>query len=321
MIICEFKKGQGLGNQLWNYAVARSIAENLSMNFQVLGYDNFKGINFLDLFQGEDNISLNDTNIFLETLYYDNDLKYLCSSFDDKILNLKANTKLEGLFQSEKYFFGNINRIKQYIDVTKIKNFNNITPQTCILNIRGGEYKMHKKFLLPKDYWIIAMKKMREIYSINNFIIVTDDRKYAKALFPDLDVISDNIEKCFSAILYCKYIVISNSTFSYFPIKLSNESKIVFAPKHWARFNNKYNRWASPANIYKDWFWLSKNGNIENYEDCLKIAIDTDNLYKNTFNIHHNKIFENFHFKNLLSDKLKKYIKLILSYLFPKHFG
>ena len=42
MILIEFKEGQGLGNQLWNYVTLRSVAKALSKDYKVLGYMNFK---------------------------------------------------------------------------------------------------------------------------------------------------------------------------------------------------------------------------------------------------------------------------------------
>ena len=43
MIGTEFYKGQGLGNQLWAYAVIRSLAEDHGYDFGFLGTDKFKG--------------------------------------------------------------------------------------------------------------------------------------------------------------------------------------------------------------------------------------------------------------------------------------
>lgn len=319
MVICEFKEGQGLGNQLWNYAVVRSVANKLSMNFSVIGYEFYKGKFFLDLDLGQPLIN-QDFYIFNETLYYDDDIKYISSGFDERILNIQFNTKLVGLFQSEKYFFGS--NVKLFFNTSKLNYNNLITARTCILNIRGGEYKLHKRFLLPKSYWLYSMKMMESKFNIDNFIIVTDDKKYSKSLFPNLHIISNDIEMCFSAIFQCNYIIVSNSTFSYFPIKLSDSKKIIYAPKYWARFNDDYNRWASPANIYEGWYWISKYNTIESYEDCLKIAIQTEDYYKKTFFISSNyNPLNNKFLRNILSPNSRLFIKKLLSYILPKHFG
>ena len=47
MIFIKFKKGQGLGNQLWNYVTLRSIKYNHLISY--IRFENFKGIEFLDI--------------------------------------------------------------------------------------------------------------------------------------------------------------------------------------------------------------------------------------------------------------------------------
>ena len=89
--------------------------------------------------------------IFNEKLYYDYELKYVISDFDQNVLNISKNIKLEGLYQSEKYFFGDLAKLKKHIILDpKIINSTNVDKKICILNIRGGEYKRHKKFMLRK---------------------------------------------------------------------------------------------------------------------------------------------------------------------------
>ena len=49
MLVLSFKKGQGLGNQLWNYVVLRSVAEHNNYEFKLLNYDLFLAKDFLKL--------------------------------------------------------------------------------------------------------------------------------------------------------------------------------------------------------------------------------------------------------------------------------
>ena len=166
MIFIKFKKGQGLGNQLWNYATLRSIAKFLSYDYKVLDFENFKGINFLDIDDTNNkNYKYNEGNLnnFNEDLFYDEDLKTISCNYDKSILEVKENTLLNGLFQSEKYLKPNKLIIKDFI---KIKNFkfnnNEDWENLCILNIRGGEYKRHKNLILPKSYWDNAILNIKK---------------------------------------------------------------------------------------------------------------------------------------------------------------
>ena len=107
-----FRDGQGLGNQLWLYASAKSICEKLNLKLEIKNFNKFKGKNFLNLdFDNKTNMDNNGMYIFNERLYYDKDLGYIVSSFDENVLKIKENTILEGIFQSEKYFFNDLKKI------------------------------------------------------------------------------------------------------------------------------------------------------------------------------------------------------------------
>ena len=331
MIKIIFKNGQGLGNQLWLFAVAKSVSEKLEQDLFIEDFEKFKGKDFLildyispqnktnELYQS---ININDFKIFSERIYYDKQLKYFVSNFDEDILRISGDTILDGIFQSEKYFFNDLDKLKRYIKPIKsILEDNQISDDFCILNIRGGEYKRHKNFLLSKNYWENAILNFKNFFNIHKFKIVTDDFKYAKALFPNLEIIHGNISKCYCTIYNCKNIIVSNSSFSYFPCK-TGVNKNIIAPMYWARPVKNHGRWVSPGNIYKDWNWQDNEGLIHSYNDCLKIAEQTDDFYKKEFTVLINKknIPSNGLF-NFLPVFVKKFLKKILSYIFPKHFG
>ena len=327
MIKIIFKEGQGLGNQLWLFAVAKSLSERLDKELKIEGFEKFKGKNFLNLdymhFENK-NQKINSIKyeVFNEKIYYDSELKYLVSNFDENILKISDYTILEGIFQSEEYFFGDINKIKRYIYLKEsILNSFKIDPEFCVLNIRGGEYKRHKDFLLPKRYWQNAIENFRKIYDIHKFKIVTDDFKYAKALFPEMEIIHSNISKCYATIYSCKNIIVSNSSFAYFPCKTGIRKNII-APMYWARPIKNNGRWISPCNLYKDWLYQNVNNELIKYEDCLKIAKNTNAYYRKEFTVLINKkdvpssgIF------NFLPKNFKNKIKKYLSFIFPMHFG
>ena len=126
MIYLEFLEGQGLGNQLWNYVTLRSLANELGFGYEIINPENFKGKSFLQISYSKYKVRKNTKNnitrshipnIFREKLFYDKSLKTFVCDFDKEILQIKQNTLLKGLFQSEKYLFNN--DINQYI---KLKN-------------------------------------------------------------------------------------------------------------------------------------------------------------------------------------------------------
>ena len=49
MIVTEFYKGQGLGNQLWCYVTTRVIALNRGYDFGIQSPERFKAYDFMDI--------------------------------------------------------------------------------------------------------------------------------------------------------------------------------------------------------------------------------------------------------------------------------
>ena len=327
MIYLEFLNGQGLGNQLWCYAALRSLSQTLGYKYKVINPEAFKGKNFLDI--SYSNYEFMDPNInhykeikyniFKEKLYYDVDLKMFACDFDKEILNIKKNTLIKGLFQSEKYLFNN--DINNFIKLKEPYKSNlNVVENQCLLNIRGGEYKRFKNLILPKSYWINAIKNMNKIANNLEFSIVTDDYEYASKLLPDLKIIKGDISEDFYRLSKAKYLIVSNSSFTYFPITINNKPEKIIAPSNWSRFGNLQGRWASPANYYKNWSYQNHNGEIIS-NDIVKKSIKKTKDFYSTFNILTTK--ERVTRKNLwnyLPKNFKKAIKKILSKIIPFYF-
>ncbi len=318
------KEGQGLGNQLWNYVVMRSIAKFKSYDFGVLDYEKFKGKDFLFIKRSSITIPKEDLLVpefFYENLYYDKPLKNIACDYDPSILNIKDNVILEGLFQSEKYLIPNKSIVNEFLSIKKSGFILNYDPEnTCILNIRGGEYKRHKNLILPKSYWIKAMKNMEFFNPKIQFKIVTDDPRYSNLLFPNIEILKGDIKQDFLSLKSAKYLIISNSSFSYFPMAINEWPKIIIAPLYWARFGNNLNRWASPANCYRGMLWQNSKGYIVGKEE-IELSL---NASRNEYKKYKFRLSSEYH-KNPLNDSkiiviCKKIIKIILKIFLPKTF-
>lgn len=331
MIIAELYDGQGLGNQLWVYAVPRSIAEQLNAPFVLLGAERFKGKGFLHI-ASEVGISQAEADelrtnarwkCFHEALYYDRELDYISSGYDSRVLTLSGVNKLDGLFQSEKYFFGDLERPKQYFildDAVKARNL--VSDDTCIINLRGGEYKRHKNFILPESYWKTAIENMKRMVDVRKFLVVTDDVRYARAMFPGYEVLEGGIGDCYASIYNAKYLILSNSSFAYFPVKTGGNSRLVIAPKYWARYGNPYRRWASTANLYDSWLWQTPDGRLSTYEECLPECEATVAEYDAKYFVRTTlEQIQKSGIRRFVPASLRREAKRALSLVFPRHFG
>ena len=324
MIYIKFEKGQGLGNQLWNYAVLRSVAKYRSLDYKVLNFENFKGKEFIDIDETNNyqiKIKEENSEVFYEQLFYDKKLETISSDYDKSIMEIEDNVPLKGIFQSEEYLIPNKNIINNFIKIKTNLNIQMDWEKTCILNLRGGEYKRHKNLILPKSYWINAMNNIKKMSSNLNFKIVTDDEKYAENFLPGIEILRGNIESDFCSIYKAKYVIVSNSSFSYFPINLGDKPEIVIAPLYWARFGNKFNRWSSPSNYYKDWSWQDISGKILNNKEVSETLIDTREEFKK-YNLRFKYDYLDSNNKNFyIFNKIKKFIKYLLSIFFPLKYG
>jgi hypothetical protein len=74
----------------------------------------------------------------------------------------------------------------------------------------------------------------------------------------------------YTAIKNAHYLILSNSTFAYFPAITSDTLKYAIAPKYWARHNVSDGYWAGEQNIYSDFEYLDRNGRLYTAEECKK---------------------------------------------------
>ena len=282
MIITELYNGQGLGNQLWSYVVTRTIALDKGFEFGIMSPAKFKGKAFLDLDFGNEvkggqgpeggpPISLPESisHYFVEKdIWYE---KYRCDirDYDSELLKIEDNTKLEGYFQSENFIHHRKNEIRSWLQVkADFDCYEFSKDDICILNIRGGEYKWNPELILQKKYWTDAIKNMLRVNKNLNFMIITDDVKYTEALLPQYPSYHFDIGKDYSIVKNAKYLILANSSFSFFPAWTSETVKYVIAPKYWARHNISDGFWACAFNLYRDWMWQDKSGTLFSFDEC-----------------------------------------------------
>lgn len=282
MIITELYNGQGLGNQLWSYVITRTIALDKGLEFGIMRPDKFKGSDFLNLNFGKEVIGGSGPEggppstlpQGIENYYIEKDIwynEYSCDirDFDSGLLSISDNTKIEGYFQSEKFILHRKNEIKDWLRVMDhVDCYDFSKDNICVLNIRGGEYRGNHELILPKKYWLDGINNMLKIKNDLKFIIITDDTKYTRKLLPQYDSYHFSIGKDYSIVKNAKYLILANSSFSFFPAWTSDKAKYIIAPKYWARHNISDGFWACSFNLYQGWMWQDKNGKIFTFDEC-----------------------------------------------------
>lgn len=286
IIRTQFLAGQGLGNQLWVYAAGRSLAEHLGRPHVVTGMNVFKGASFLEIDNAEDPDPGAPVAQFNEALFFDPEMKYFSSTYDRRVEALPARVQIDGLFQSERYIYGRFCDLAQWIRPSaEVQALAASHAKTCVLNLRGGEYKRHASLILPRSYWDHAVAQLRARADVRNILVVTDDRAYARAFLPELEVLEGGVAECYAALMGAKALAVSNSSFSYFPIKTRSDKPLVIAPEHWARYGHAAKRWAMPSNHYSDWLYIDTDGRPCDQETCRAEADRDAEMYETEYSI------------------------------------
>ena len=290
MIGAEFYKGQGFGNQLWIYASIRSIAEKRGFEFGFLGTKNFKGKDFLNLDFGKsstrgtsskpvERIPSGFTHYVKEKQKFHSTSGADISPLDSRLLNIEDGYFIDGALQAEGYLSGFRPQICQWFNL-------NVTPQKkCLISLRGGEYRQLNEVLLPRSYYINAMERIRSIDPEVVFEVVTDDLELAHEYFPELNASSSGGVRIFLGRFYfspksikigddvrrlqsAQYLILSNSSFSWWGAYSNVHVQHVIAPKFWARHNISDGYWSQGDALTSGWEWLDREGHFFSYEEC-----------------------------------------------------
>jgi hypothetical protein len=301
MIVNELYNGSGLGNQLWRYTVTRVIADRNGYDFGIMNPHKFKASGILDLdfgleviggtapFEGAPPSVLPEG---IERYYAERELIHPvfncdCRLYDPNLVNILDNTKIDGNMESEIYLEGYKDRVRQWLKIRDGKEVQGLSKEdVCILGFRGGEYTPIRDLFLPREYWYGAMNIMRKRNPSMKFVVVTDDPRGAKQMFPELNVYHYNTEVDWVLVRNAKNIIMSNSSFAWLPTWINDEVINVIAPKYWGKHNVSDGFWAQGDSLTKGWeYYHSPTNKLYSYEEC-KIEKDqyesahSDTIYK-----------------------------------------
>ena len=269
MITTELYTGQGFGNQLWCYVVTRVIALDQGYDFGIEHPERFKGADFLHLDFGKE-----VTGILHH--YQEKELRHPINgadirTYDKALVSVADNTKIDGILQDEQYILHRKNEIREWVKIPEeYECYDFSSDDICIINFRGGEYTRHSELFLPSTYWDNAIANMQKINSNFKFIVITDDPRAAKKFFPDFEVFHFTIAKDYTIIKNAHYLILSNSSFAWFPAWLSQDLTYCIAPKYWARHNISDGYWSCGYNITRGWMYQDREGTLHDYDFCIK---------------------------------------------------
>ncbi len=228
----------GLGNQLFQYSLAIYLKRQLKQNVK-LDLSWFKT-------QSKRKFLLNDyLNIEFETLKENNNnfLNKILAYRSEKIItNFLKNKKINYINQFDGYwqdiFFAD------YLNLTNFKKsfLKNTFSHSdyYVLHYRSGDFKVSKAHnILNIDYY---KKAIQYFTNKKTYLLTTDISDFDKNFLIEnkIEFLNLDEKEAFVAILYAKGGIASNSTFSWWPIYLSQNKNWVF-PFNWLKKKNIFN--------------------------------------------------------------------------------
>jgi len=264
----------GLGNQMFQYAIARSIAvkNNDSFRLDISDFDNYSLHNGyrLNLFNINAEVAMQDDITSLKgkvSLVYKvlKKLKlYKVNTYykEKEITILDQNVfkyndiYLDGYWQNELYF--NDVRdlllkeftLKAGITSTLIPTLDKIeSSESVSIHVRRGDYLNHPDVgVLDIDYYKRAIKLILDRTQSPAFFVFSNDIEWCKENFDFIDncqfvqQVGTELDDM-TLMSKCTHNIIANSSFSWWGAWLNNKKdRIIIAPKKWMAINpNNYN--------------------------------------------------------------------------------
>ena len=232
----------GLGNQLFQIftLISQSIDHNIEFHIQDnICVGNRKKLYFDNIFK---NLKPYIKNINNPHIYNESTFEY-----KEIIINPNVNYKLEGYFQSYKYFNHNIHKILEILKLDAIRDnlktkykYENIVS----LHFRLGDYLNLQEYhaILNIEYYINSLHRLIKdtnkndwdilyFYEESDTEIVIENINKLKKIFTKLNFISidhtlDDWEQLLCMTL-CRHNIIANSSFSWMGAYLNHNNKII----------------------------------------------------------------------------------------------
>ncbi len=254
----------GLGNQLFQYAVAKSLAieKNQKFALDISGFTTYKlhkyslhHFNIQDRFYKKPNRFVAK---FLRTFFKNEKYREIDFGYNPDVFTLDGDyIFLEGYFQSEKYFRKHEAEIRKDFEIISplkdkskeaIKQIEKVN--SVSIHIRRGDFLMNERHNTDKsNYYKEAIERIESLVENPVFFVFSDDINWVRenlstkheTNFIDFNDALTNFEdmKLMSA---CKHNIIANSSFSWWAAWLNkNKDKFVIAPKKWLNDDSNTN--------------------------------------------------------------------------------
>ncbi len=263
----------GLGNQLFQYALGRTIAASRSttLKLDITDYETYKvqayalhHFNVIESFATRDEIRrlrgggwmakrLSRRLHRLIPFRKDSYVLEKGFAFDPEVLKSPDDVYLEGYWQSEKYFASTEGLLRREFTIRQSLSGRNQEMaariagcNTVSLHVRRGDYVSNPNAsrvhgLCGADYYQAAVRRIAEIVPQPHLFVFSDDPEWAARnlhLDHPMTIVTGNDTQRDYEDLHlmslCRHHIVANSSFSWWGAWLdTNPDKIVIVPARW----------------------------------------------------------------------------------------
>jgi hypothetical protein len=267
-----------MGNQLFAYVTTRVLALRLGYDFGIKGLQsagdsrvNKKGFYFMNLDYGKevpDDLTRYDE--YRHAIETDTWLRTDIRLTDKGLLSIPDNHIIYGNFQSEDYFYPEIDMVKEWLKVRVMYEHDETNGKNiCVLNFRGGDMIGNAGAFVPASYWHNAMQHMSEYNPNMEYCIVTDDVQTANRMLPDIPAYHVDVAWDYVAVKNARNVICTTSTFSCFPLWTSENLEMCIAPKYWFHHNLSQGWWSLGCSIYSyPTYYMDRDGKLFTPDEC-----------------------------------------------------
>jgi hypothetical protein len=241
----EARLGGRLGNQMFQYSIARIIADKRKYNFYIPGigsnplpYEEDPSHHIHKYFPNID-MGIKDGNC---TSNYQESSN---QSYNPNIFNVSDYTRICGYYQTDKYYVGYEDQIKEWFRIemdndTKMLLDKYPIEDYCYVHLRayvfGETDHLGRKTHTSEKYYRDAIDRIKKEKNDIKFLILTDDIRVAKNVLPEYEIISNEMMVDFKMLYYSKYCIMSCSSFSWWAAWLSDKY-IAVGPENWINYD------------------------------------------------------------------------------------
>lgn len=263
----------GLGNQMFQYAMAYSLAydKDMELRLDISWFEN----------TGTSTPREFELNIFNSNIAYFNNSKLWLMNLGARrprlarIINmlikpnfqvvnepsfrywhevhqLSGDIYLNGFWQTEKYFSENKHIIKKLFSFPEVDEPHNLIYKaemehyinSVSLHVRRGDYISDANTnsyhgTCNMEYYQKAIERIEEDFSDAHFFIFSDDPEWVKKTFisSNVTIVMGNFGKLsyrdMQLMTFCKHHILANSSFSWWGAWLSHEDGVTITPNNW----------------------------------------------------------------------------------------